>query len=763
MLSGLKFVAPLLLLGLLAALIPWLLHLLSSVRAQEVFFPTLRFLKLSMEKTARRRRIQHWLLLAVRTLLLAMLCLAVAQPITAALGGWMGYGRAAAVLLVDNSYSMAAREGQFSRFDKATAEAKALLGGEEKPAQAGLLLTNSGTVTPLTARLEDVRTDLGKTTIGYGPGALAERFSMAVEMLDKEKSLPRKAIYIFSDLQASSLARLVESPAGSFASHKDIHVFIINTGAKPVDNVGITDLEITGRRVVDSELRLMARLENSSPAGKRVHVGLRVDGQPVGNTTSQDLAASGTTASVAMVALPSYRPTKPGPVSGEVYIEEGDDLPIDNIRRFSLDIGGKVNALVVRGPRTADDPWWMDSGARVLVALQPFADKAPWPIVPTVIEAEQFAANDLAGVDAAFFSDVPSFTPEQASAITEFVRKGGTAVFFLGPSVQADNYNLRFAGDANALLPARLAGAVGEIGPAARADKLGWVDKDHPYLKDLWPSMADYLTSPVNVQRAFLFEPRKASLGDRGREDLTGTVLARLKDQSGPPLIVVRNVEAGRAVTIVTTSSPRWSNFSSQPLFMPLVVRMALLARKDLWRDNTYGADSKVTIRVASAPGAADDTAKAPPAQVPVKVTLPAADAEGNTAIETLAARKTPGGYEADFLKTGAPGLYRWTAGDGEMAGQFAVNPEGQEARLQPVSPDDLKAKLKDLGLDRVYIAPSVTEADVLAAKDAEGRNWWDVLAAVAVVLLVAEAVISNRRRAGEEAIPAHLNPKIAA
>ncbi len=53
------FATPLLLLGLLATAIPFILHLLSSVKAQEVFFPTLRFLKRSMEKTARRRRIQN--------------------------------------------------------------------------------------------------------------------------------------------------------------------------------------------------------------------------------------------------------------------------------------------------------------------------------------------------------------------------------------------------------------------------------------------------------------------------------------------------------------------------------------------------------------------------------------------------------------------------------------------------------------------------------------------------------------------------------
>ena len=76
--AALPFLAPWLLVGALAAGIPVLLHLLSSVRAPEMLFPTLRFLKISMDKTARRRRLEHWLLLLLRSALLAMLAVAVA-------------------------------------------------------------------------------------------------------------------------------------------------------------------------------------------------------------------------------------------------------------------------------------------------------------------------------------------------------------------------------------------------------------------------------------------------------------------------------------------------------------------------------------------------------------------------------------------------------------------------------------------------------------------------------------------------------------
>ena len=81
MMLALSFATPLLLIGALAAGIPWVLHLLSSVRAQDMMFPTLRFLRMSMEKTARRRRLQHWLLLLLRTALFALFAISVAEPI----------------------------------------------------------------------------------------------------------------------------------------------------------------------------------------------------------------------------------------------------------------------------------------------------------------------------------------------------------------------------------------------------------------------------------------------------------------------------------------------------------------------------------------------------------------------------------------------------------------------------------------------------------------------------------------------------------
>ena len=43
-------------------------------------------------------------------------------------------------------------------------------------------------------------------------------------------------------------------------------------------------------------------------------------------------------------------------------------------------------------------------------------------------------------------------------------------------------------------------------------------------------------------------------------------------------------------------------------------------------------------------------------------------------------------------------------------------------------------------------------------------QNWWDIFAAAAIIVLVGESLVANRsRKHMDSAVPAHLNPRIAA
>src|SRR5262245_8506370 len=106
-----SFLAPYMLWGTLAAGIPIALHFFYRSRYRTVPWAAMKFLLTSIEQTSRRLRFQELLLLLLRVTLLVLLALALSRPSTSATGR-AGRGDAVdAVLIIDTSFSMAARDG----------------------------------------------------------------------------------------------------------------------------------------------------------------------------------------------------------------------------------------------------------------------------------------------------------------------------------------------------------------------------------------------------------------------------------------------------------------------------------------------------------------------------------------------------------------------------------------------------------------------------------------------------------------------------
>ena len=72
------FLHPWLLLGLVAAAVPFLLHLRQHREPPTVTFPAVRYLLDATRQHERRLRLRHWLLLLLRTVLILALVLAAA-------------------------------------------------------------------------------------------------------------------------------------------------------------------------------------------------------------------------------------------------------------------------------------------------------------------------------------------------------------------------------------------------------------------------------------------------------------------------------------------------------------------------------------------------------------------------------------------------------------------------------------------------------------------------------------------------------------
>lgn len=744
-----------LLLGLAATFIPFVLHLLSSVRAREVYFPTLRFLRRSMEKTARRRRIQHWLLLLLRAGLLALLCLSVAEPQSKPSGGWLGGdgdGYVASVIL-DNSLSMAAEDGGSSRFSRARAGVQTLLHDKNKPKLASLHVTNGAARTEsLTADIGSLRKQIDATRIVAARAEIKTHLEDALALL-KEETAPRKSVFIFSDLQRLSFDRLQD--AQELAGAKDVHLMIVNTGTQELTNVGVSALEIAGQRVASAPLTFTATLINSSATNQVVDVGLRVGDRTVLPMVRKalkpaDSQGGGSSGTVQF----QYRFRKPGAYTGGVFIEQADDLRADNVRRFHLDIGGPVEALVVRGPTDIGGALSTDPVMTLSLALNPYGDApVPWPVQAEVIDAQNLDEDKLKAKDVVFLCEVPTFSDRQIRAVAEFVKGGATAVFFLGPGVQAESYNRHFLASGTGtqtsdLLPAKILEPVGQIGPEAKAQFVEKIELTSRYIRGLYTAEGEAGYRAIQVQRYFRLEPRPSA-----------ETLIRLDNKD--PLVLLRDFGDGKVVLFATTASPRWSTLCLNGLFLPLVNRVSLLSRKQTV-DQIYAAGATVPLR----PG---PIKAGPNVDVFVKITPPTQTGQPGEPVRLKVDRKSspPGvDYVAERL-----GVYTWQLlsphPDDQNAGvhQFVVNPDQEESDLRAFKAETLTGRLADrYGLERVYIAHSLNGVLALAGQHSQGFPWWDILAGAAIIVLVAEAAVANRAtRRDEDLIPAHLNVRLAA
>src|SRR3954471_23410661 len=118
--SSFTFLSPWYLVGLLAALIPLIIHLSRSRRTKKMRFSTTRFFTEQFLRSYRMSRLRELLLLACRMALFALLAVALRGVLFTPKGDAFtgtGGGPRTVVVVLDDSASMACREDGAPLFD----------------------------------------------------------------------------------------------------------------------------------------------------------------------------------------------------------------------------------------------------------------------------------------------------------------------------------------------------------------------------------------------------------------------------------------------------------------------------------------------------------------------------------------------------------------------------------------------------------------------------------------------------------------------
>ncbi len=264
---ALGFANPALLAGLAAASIPIIIHLLNRRKFREMSWAAMQFLMAAIRKNQRRVRIEQWLLLAVRTLLVMLVVAAMAKPFLESFGNVIAGRRTHRVLVLDGSLSMGYTSADKSRFDLAKEVATRLVKDSRQGDAISLIMMGKPprvVIADPQPVLSEVQKEIAELTMTHGSTDLLATFEAVDRVLDVS-TIPQKEIIFLTDLQRTSWQR----PAGTGKDGLDRVLaklearqprsVIIDLGKVGSDNRAVTDLKV-GR--VRSKAILSPRLKS---------------------------------------------------------------------------------------------------------------------------------------------------------------------------------------------------------------------------------------------------------------------------------------------------------------------------------------------------------------------------------------------------------------------------------------------------------------------------------------------------------------------
>jgi hypothetical protein len=707
------FAAPLFLLAATAGLIPVVLHLIHRRKAREIRFSTLRFLRVSVQRTRRRKYIEDLSLLLLRVAVLALIAIGLARPAMVGLAAlWHGERHTAVAIVLDNSASMAISSGGRTRFEAARQAAEDIL-ARLRPGDQVALLPTGGPPAPELGRLfrthETVRQALDQCLPGYERADLAARIQQAEALLTGAVADGRE-IYVFTDNQRLSWEGL-QAPAPRPGATP---VVVVDVQGEPVPNVALKTIVLDSPApVAGASFQAVVEVVNAASVSQQKHVELHLDGLTESVSPTLSLPPEGSVKQAFRFAI-----EQPGVHRGEIRLAEDDGCALDNRLYFTVALDQQVPVAIVK-PRLdevplADDAFYLER------ALAPTGSTGG-AFKVTTLTPESLARESLSGFAAIFCVNLPAMAPAGAKRLREYAHDGGHVVWICGRNVQPLAYNAMNLMADRELLPATIEDLRQPLPGGVESWHVGFLDKDFPPLVPL--------TEPASLYQSILVYkhyPMKENARGMGR------VLFKLDD--GQPLLAERPLGAGSVLLLGTGVHVEWTNLPVKPIFLPLLTRLTFhLAGTETERTMAV-AGAPVSIPMASASGPRT-AAKQP---VEFEVVRPSGE---------VVRLREPGEEAGSFryAETHEAGHYLVRRVDREAARPFgfAVNIDPAEVDPATIARDELRARWGDRPL--VWCDGPANLAETVRLLR-EGTSLWEWFLSAVLIGLVVEIFLANRR-----------------
>jgi hypothetical protein len=558
-------------------LIPIVIHLINRRRYARMPWAAMSFLIAANRRSARRMRIEQWLLLSARVLLILLLGLALARPYFPASQLLpLRESRVHRIVLLDNSLSMNIRAGgSASRFETARRYAETLFASF--PAQDAVsLITLAAPATAVVAEpafdRRFVREQLLSIEATQRGTDIVGGVELTGRILESGRFAPgNRAVYVVTDMAAPQWrADEGESPTAAVtavrklaetSARPGVEVVLINVAAADADNTAITDLRMESGLAgvgVPTDITADVRHFGGSPP-QGVDVQIRVNGQTVRREVISRLTPNAPTRIDFAIEF-----NAPGTYLVEARLagREADALSDDDARFLSVEVRDSRPVLLVDG-RPSPDLLIRQTGFLEKALAPRIAGDEPMILSPVVIGETELMQEALDDYEFVALCNVSGLPEETWLHLERFVENGGGLFVFAGDLVAADHYNRFGYKDGRGLLPAILADATAaEEAPSVGDFHIRHGEFTHPITAEF----REHTEGGLFTARVNRYLPAK--INPRGGDAL-------LTLSNGDPMLISGSFGQGRVLLCTTTAGLDWTNLPAKGDYVALMHKCA--------------------------------------------------------------------------------------------------------------------------------------------------------------------------------------------
>ncbi|MDT8389363.1 MAG: BatA domain-containing protein [Lentisphaeria bacterium] len=719
---------PILLFGMLFAAVPIAIHLLNRNRYQVERFGGMMFLRQALAVKARRLKLRQFILLLLRCAALALLALALARPVSRPRSGGVADAPTTHIIVLDGSQSMTRGEGAENAFHQAREQALAIV--DKMPARDNAQIIWGGQKpTALFPIPTFDKVHIQNRLRSLEPKAESMNAPLALEQAfwaADASRLPRSRVYVLTDGQANGWELADEAVWKRVKEHKTLlrvtpFVYVVTgTAEEREKNVAVTDIQ-TVSPVLDvfRPARFSCSIHNFASSRQRRRVRFLVDGV-LKREQDIDLPPG--------VTDWQCEHTFDSPGSHYVTVEAGHDrLAVDDRLTMAFVVKRRVRALVIEG-RSDENPWQADGGF-LRMALEAGAGGTKDGLFDVVTRPQ--ADMDACGIDylrafqCVILADVTSVSDFFLFGLERYVEEGGGLLLALGQGAVASEYN-RMYKDGDGVLPARLV-------------EIKVYDQRHfqpTFPAGAWEGVVEcfdpgrtHHLAQVNVARFWRTLPAE-----------NAAVIAHF---DGEPFLVSRPYGKGRTMVWTTTINPEWSNVVLTPHFLPLIQNVVMYLSASVTPPvNVRAGQSLFYSSKRPVSGERRDAlAPSPAGDKPVvcRVSYPSGEQRG------LPLTNQGGEWVGRWDETHEVGVYTFETDDFPTR-YFAVRPDPSESDPATLSGPAFESAAQTMG--HMMLVSGTTRLSEEIRKETGAREWWQVAALTAVLLLALEGFVSWRWRA---------------